>query len=353
MALGRRDAEEAELRPVFGEFGLAVMSEEEAALTKAQDLAYRVLKQPSVVTFRGPGWLNRFRVWHMRLGHAERLGCRAAALDMAGRPDPWQSQPLDEIVTRIETPWFWQALQAQNLVAHLQPIMDLRSSRIAAHEALARSNALGEPLSGGDLVQAARAHRAMNDLERSAAVAAAKAMSRLDGTGRLYVNMLPSTLACPDRLHEHLIHPFRAAGGDLGRTVVELVESEAMDPALVRRGIETIRQAGAWAALDDVGSGHAAPALISEIQPDVVKLDRTLLKLPDRGLPLLTALVSCSHAVGALVVAEGVETEEDFRAVEASGADYAQGWYIGRPAVQPARMASFLAARQSAVPQNL
>ena len=248
MALLRREAGETERAPVFAEFGLAVMSGDESALNKAHDLAFRIIKTPQVVTFRGPGWLNRFRVWHMRLDHAERLGCRAAPLEDSGKPDPWLSQPLDEMVTRLETPWFAQAISPPNLVSHLQPIMDMRSNRIIAHEALARSNALGEPVTGGQLVQAARAHGAMDDLERQAAIAAAKAMTRLDEHGRLYVNMLPSTLACPTRLVAHLLRPFKLAGGDLSRTVVELVESEAMDPVLVRRGIDTIRAAGALAA---------------------------------------------------------------------------------------------------------
>jgi EAL domain-containing protein (putative c-di-GMP-specific phosphodiesterase class I) len=347
MALLRREAAEADKTPVFAEYGLAVMSGDESALNKAYDLAFRIIKTPQVVTFRGPGWLNRFRVWHMRLDHAERLGCRAAPLEESGRPDPWLSQPLDEMVTRLETPWFAQAISPPHLVSHLQPIMDMRSNRIIAHEALARSNALGEPVTGGQLVQAARAHGAMDDLERAAAITAAQAMSRIDEHGRLYVNMLPSTLACPTRLVAHLLRPFRQAGGDVSRTVIELVESEAMDPVLVRRGIDTIRAAGALAALDDVGSGHAAPALISELCPDVVKLDRTLLRLPDQGRAVLAALVKCSHSVGAVVVAEGVETSEDLEAVRDSGADYAQGWLIGRPAVQAARTPSFVAASES------
>lgn len=345
MALSRREAGEAVQETVFAEYGLAIMCEDENAALKAQDLTFRVVRQPNVIVFRGPGWLNRFRVWHMRLSRSEQGLCRAAPLDDSGKADPWQSQDLGEVICRLETPWFWQALRPHALVAHLQPIMDLRTSYIFGHEALARSNALGEPVGGGQLVQAAVAHKAMNELEKNAAQAAAKAMSRMEPDGKLFINLLPSTLACPTRLIDHLLSPFAEAGGSLERTVVELVESEAMDPILVRQGIDRIRRAGAMAALDDVGSGHAAPALIEQLRPDVVKLDRSLLKLTGRGPELLRALVDCSHDIGAVVVIEGIETESDLDLARSSGADLGQGWHIGRPAVQPATMPSFVAAQ--------
>ncbi len=345
MALSRREAGEAAHEAVFAEHGLAIMCEDEGAALKALDLTFRAAKQANLIIFRGAGWLNRFRVWHMRLSTAEQLLCRAAPLDESGKADPWQSQDLGDVICRLETPWFWQALRPNALVAHLQPIMDLRTKYIFGHEALARSNALGEPVGGGQLVQAAKAHRAMNDLEKNAAQAAARAMERMEPESKLFINMLPSTLACPTRLIDHLLSPFAEAGGSLERTVVELVESEAMDPTLVRQGIERIRRSGAMAALDDVGSGHAAPGLIEQIRPDVVKLDRSLLKMKGRGPELLRALVDCSHDVGAVVVVEGIEDEADLDAAMSSGADLGQGWHIGRPAIQPARMPSFVAAK--------
>jgi EAL domain-containing protein (putative c-di-GMP-specific phosphodiesterase class I) len=88
-------------------------------------------------------------------------------------------------------------------------------------------------------------------------------------------------------------------------------------------------------AIDDVGAGFSSLRHIVLTQPDVIKLDRSIVT----GLgadPVLKVLVrsltDLAVACGARVVAEGVETEEDAAALATLGVDHGQGWYFGRPA---------------------
>jgi EAL domain-containing protein (putative c-di-GMP-specific phosphodiesterase class I) len=82
-----------------------------------------------------------------------------------------------------------------------------------------------------------------------------------------------------------------------------------------------------------VGAGWSSRSLLAAVRPDVVKLDKRLVaELPDDGArTVLRALVELAHSLGAVVAAEGVETEQLADEVTALGADLGQGWLFGRP----------------------
>jgi EAL domain-containing protein (putative c-di-GMP-specific phosphodiesterase class I) len=86
-------------------------------------------------------------------------------------------------------------------------------------------------------------------------------------------------------------------------------------------------------ALDDVRAGWSSLSLLTAVRPDVVKLDKRLVQeLPDDGArTVLRAVTDLAHQLGAVVVAEGVETEQLAEEVTALGADLGQGWLFGRP----------------------
>jgi EAL domain-containing protein (putative c-di-GMP-specific phosphodiesterase class I) len=126
--------------------------------------------------------------------------------------------------------------------------------------------------------------------------------------------------------------------------VFEVVETEQF-PELPRLHaiLEAYRAKGARVALDDLGAGHAALAYIQELQPDIIKLDRALLPRDgaDRNGPLIDALAQYAHAHGITVLAEGIETEEQLRLVQAIGIDMGQGWLFGRPSQIAQRSVDF------------
>lgn len=135
--------------------------------------------------------------------------------------------------------------------------------------------------------------------------------------------------------------------------VVELTEHEvvreltALKQALaVLRGMEPLAVVGvkvgpesarrvARLAIDDVGAGHSGLSRIIDLAPDVLKLDRSLVAGIDTNhiqAAVVSGMVLIAAAVGIALVAEGIETEEEFAALRALGVDYGQGWLLGRPA---------------------
>ncbi len=91
-------------------------------------------------------------------------------------------------------------------------------------------------------------------------------------------------------------------------------------------------------ALDDLGAGYSSLNLLASLRPDFVKLDVGLVRDVDRD-PYRTAiaakLLDLAKDLGVIVVAEGVETEEQWRWLVAHGADLAQGFFFARPASPP------------------
>jgi EAL domain-containing protein (putative c-di-GMP-specific phosphodiesterase class I) len=119
------------------------------------------------------------------------------------------------------------------------------------------------------------------------------------------------------------------------RVVVELTEHLRVDDyAGLGEAVARLRRYGARLSVDDAGAGYASFSHVLELRPDMVKLDRSLVRRIDRdGLrrDLAASLVGFAHRAGALVVAEGLETAAELATVEALGVEYGQGYYLARP----------------------
>jgi EAL domain-containing protein (putative c-di-GMP-specific phosphodiesterase class I) len=123
------------------------------------------------------------------------------------------------------------------------------------------------------------------------------------------------------------------------RLVFELTEHEAVDDyGPIRDRMEPLLRAGARIAVDDTGAGYASLRHILLLQPQIIKLDRSLTHGVDHDparRALASSLVSFAHDVGAEVIAEGIETVEELATLERLGAHWAQGFHIARPEPLP------------------
>lgn len=127
-------------------------------------------------------------------------------------------------------------------------------------------------------------------------------------------------------------------GGLLGQVVIEITEGESFTaPGLaLKKGMA--KRWGCGLALDDYGSGYNGESVLIQISPDLVKVDMSIIRDIDRDAAkqkLLANLVSYAGERGILVLAEGVETPEELRTVIRHGVDFIQGYYTGRPALDP------------------
>jgi EAL domain-containing protein (putative c-di-GMP-specific phosphodiesterase class I) len=119
--------------------------------------------------------------------------------------------------------------------------------------------------------------------------------------------------------------------------VLEVVESEMTDLQAFEASTRIVREAGCLIAIDDFGAGHSNFDRVWRLQPDVVKIDRSLVAragLDARARRVVTQMVSLLHECGAMVLMEGVETQAEALVAMEADADMVQGYYFGRPAAQ-------------------
>lgn len=216
-----------------------------------------------------------------------------------------------------------------------QPIVELASGVVVGYEALARWPAY--PGVDPTAVFTAAAERGvaaeLDHACRVAAVAGAQA-SGLSDTAALFVNMEPPT-GTVDR-DSRVIDAIDRMDGPV---VVELTERFLLaDPAALLSVVRGLRAAGCLIALDDVGAHPDSVTLLDFIAPDVVKLDRTLIQHDPSldGARTIAAVSAYIESTGAVLLAEGIETEDHLARALALGATAGQGWMYGIPAALPA-----------------
>jgi EAL domain-containing protein (putative c-di-GMP-specific phosphodiesterase class I) len=115
--------------------------------------------------------------------------------------------------------------------------------------------------------------------------------------------------------------------------------------------LERLRSLGVSIAIDDFGTGYSSLSYLRNLPIDTIKIDRSFIKDLDVGsstMPLVQAIVSLAHGLGLNVVAEGVETETELRALRSVGCDKVQGYYLGEPL--PAESVERLLHREARIP---
>ncbi len=220
-----------------------------------------------------------------------------------------------------------------------QPIVAAADRTVIGFEALlrARDSAGVEHPPGPLFAQAERAGWSAR-LDRIGRTAAVSGAAGWLGDRQLFVNFVPTSIYDPRVCLATTARAADRAGVDMRQIVFEVTESERVtDLGHLERVFDYYREKGARVALDDLGSGWSSLTVLARLEPDVVKLDRALVHdlTPAAARAVIGAVVDITHAYGGLVLAEGVETEQESDLVVELGVDLAQGWLYGRPAFPP------------------
>lgn len=204
-----------------------------------------------------------------------------------------------------------------------QPIVNLRTGEVIGYEALARFPT-GRP---DEWFAEAHALGLGVDLEMSAVVQAVA--QRHPDWGYVSINVSPTTIVT-DAFADLV-----ARMTEPERLVVELTEHSLVHDYEELGGLlQRLRRLGVRVAVDDAGSGISSLRHILTIAPEIVKLDRSLIsRLEDDGArrALGEALVQFANRVDAVLIAEGIEREEERRACLELGIHFGQGYLLGRP----------------------
>jgi EAL domain-containing protein (putative c-di-GMP-specific phosphodiesterase class I) len=223
------------------------------------------------------------------------------------------------------------------LSTHLQPIYSLPHQREVGYEALLRGRAQdGTLVTPFDLFGRAIVSGRLKDLDRKSHLTHLRnAAPMLPDAQWLFININPSTFTDPGYA-ARLAALARECGLEPERLVIEVLESGGEDVADIARATRAFRAQGFLVAVDDFGAGHSNIDRLLTLKPDIVKLDRSLVRaqathahLRDALMPKLVDLL---HESGMFVVAEGIETTDDLMLAARSNVDFVQGWLFGKPA---------------------
>lgn len=221
-----------------------------------------------------------------------------------------------------------EAFEQQLFSMVYQPIVNLKTGRILAYEALARTqsphfpNILSLFDALGSCGMAGQLGRALRKLATK------------NCPYPLSINLVPSEFA-----EGWLVRPDDAVFFHRQSVILELTESvplEYYDRCFEM--VEEMRRRSLRIAIDDFGSGYSNLKYISDLRPDLVKLDRKLLagiKPGNRVFRLLKSIVTMIHEMEAKVVTEGIETIVELHSAQECGSDYGQGYFLAMPAAQP------------------
>lgn len=221
-----------------------------------------------------------------------------------------------------------------------QPLVSIKRRRIVAVEALSRGYLPDQELTlpPGLIFNLAPNRAKALELDRICREAAMRRFAPLHAARRDLLLTVNLDMALVDR--ETLgSGRFAKAAKDAGlapeNVIIEIIESKAYDSGVLVEFIDRHREQGFLIALDDIGTGHSNLDRIPSIKPDVIKIDRGLISnihLEYHKFEIARALTRLGRSIGAMIVAEGVEREEEVLRLLELGVDVFQGFYFAKPA---------------------
>lgn len=222
---------------------------------------------------------------------------------------------------------FRRLVEPEELTVVFQPIVDMRDGKLFAHEALVRCS---RPELANPLVLFERAVEAgcvgrLGRMIRDIAVP-------LSGSRPVFINVHPQELQ-----EGWLVRPDDPIYAHDAEVYLEVTESVPLSHyALCLSVLREVRaRGGIQLVVDDLGAGYSNLKRIADLEPQVVKLDRGLILGVDRNArqqQLVASVVRLCTDLHAMVVAEGIETEDELSALRDTGAHYGQGFLFARPA---------------------
>lgn len=247
------------------------------------------------------------------------------------------AEPLTSMVEVDSSPLV-EILSARRIETWYQPVVRADTGELWGHECLMRGRtADGELVGAPQMLAWANQERLTFMLDRVCREVHLENAGRA-GCGdehKFLINFLPTAIYRPEFCLQTSMAAARLSGLAPSQVIFEVVETEKVtEREHLLRILEFYRNAGFGVALDDLGGGYSGLALLGDLRPDLIKLDRELVvKAVDSDFhrEICALLISLGKNQGRLVLAEGVETVDELSLMRELGVDLFQGFFFGRP----------------------
>jgi diguanylate cyclase (GGDEF)-like protein/PAS domain S-box-containing protein len=247
------------------------------------------------------------------------------------------------------------ALDSGGLELHYQPVVDLTDGRLLGVEALARwTHPDRGPVPPPLFVAVAAETGLAADLDRWVLNRACTDVARLRRAGvmpdsaHLAVNVSAGHVGSGDLVND-VLTAARTAGLPATALMIEVTETDAVhDVDAAGATLQRLRDAGVLVAIDDFGTGYSSLAYLKRLPVDRIKIDRLFVDSITSSaddLAIVASVVELSRAVGASVIAEGIETRQQLGLLKRLGCQAGQGWLWSR-AVPPGELPGLLAGQR-------
>ena len=224
----------------------------------------------------------------------------------------------------------------ERVVTAFQPIMRLGPDRtVLGFEALSRGPKGTGLERADDLFGSATEHQLLVELDRLCRRRALLSSGRIPTNAKIFVNTLPATIRDPQFRGRPLIEFLDRAQVSPDRIVIEITEKLVIENySLFREAMAYFTDLGMSFAVDDVGSGYSGLESIARLKPTFLKIDIALIRdvhVSRVNRAICDAIIGLGHGIGAAVIGEGIQTEDEAAALLEMGVDWGQGFHLGRP----------------------
>ncbi len=252
-----------------------------------------------------------------------------------------ESRLSGEVSSRRRRNALTKLVLAEDVSMVYQPIVDMSSDEVYGYEALVRPHAGCGMSSPDDLFDTGKETSLTFDLDSLCRRQGLAGATEIPLGAKLFLNCLPTAIHDPSFRGETLCAQLAEIGLRPEDLVLEISERESIENfTIYREARDYYAGLGVQVALDDTGAGYASLRAVMELSPNFIKLDHYLVSSIDTDPPrqeLLRALDAVAKKIGATIIAEGIETEEELQAIKALGVAYGQGYHLGRPGPLPKR----------------
>jgi EAL domain-containing protein (putative c-di-GMP-specific phosphodiesterase class I) len=215
-----------------------------------------------------------------------------------------------------------------------QPIIDVRSGKVFAHEALVR----GTNGEGAGEVLSRINNQNRYQFDQACRMTALTKAAALELPAMLSINFMPNAVYKAETCIRATFETAKRLNFSLDRVIFEVTEQEdILDLPHLVDILRAYRKMGFLTALDDFGAGYAHLNLLADFQPDIIKLDMRLIRGIDtdqvRQIIVESTLQACRR-LNIQVIAEGIETPAEYAALHEMGVHLFQGYLFARPAFE-------------------
>ncbi len=215
-----------------------------------------------------------------------------------------------------------------------QPIVDISDKSVFAHEALVR----GENGEGAGRILGQVTEDNKYTFDQTCRVKAIETASRIQLPGSLSINFMPNAIYEPETCLATTLSTARKTGFDRNKIIFEVTEQEqVVSQEFLVEVFEAYRKEGFRTAIDDFGAGYAGLNLLADFQPDILKIDMKLIRDINQNKvkqTLVRSIQQISEELGIQLIAEGIETEYEYKYLRDSGITLMQGYFFQKPMLE-------------------